>query len=226
MEREQQNSEIEDQERLISGEIVRVARRGLQMNQTELGKRWAEAEGRFLPYSQAWVSTVEGDKQKLYPYQVKRLFQVLGISEDFTLSEVQQAVMSSRRLKLRQALRPENSFGITDQVTLTRVKTGLQLDFAASEQAYHHSILLTKFPIALGGAVVTALNNKIGTFEYAGENFGGRVLLLEGEPRPLILVAEFSTPKPHGFLIQMERDELATLKNELIKLPLHDLQTD
>lgn len=201
------------------GDVIRHARRKLLLNQQELGRRLATAIGRHLSFSQARISYVEQNKCPLGLFELKKLAEILDLSEEQITGGVPVAI--EKRDVRRQV---KDSFGTSDMVALKGVKAGLELHFTAGG-IYDRSVLLTKFPIALAGAIESALRQK-GLFEYACENFRGRVCSEGPKPLPFAWVAEFLVPKPAGFLIHMSREGFVLLKSELLKLSLHDLLTD
>lgn len=209
-------------ESLTLGEMIREARLALKMNQTELGKIWAERVGRPRPFQQHWISTIERGHYNLRDADLAVLGEVLGV-EDLG----QSARMLDEDDQVRNRI-PQGSgdvFGTADRMRIVSGLEVIRLDFSSGDGRRSDQVGLTKFPVGLAGAVDTALHQS-GVFEYFGENFRGRVCSWEepiSDRLPFSLVAKF---EHNGYLVHLTGDQIDAFRGEIMRLPLRDLKTD
>ena len=129
--------------------------------------------------------------------------------------------------------RPGHSFGTSDRMEMIDLGSRVQLEFVAANRfdVPNRTIVLTKFPAALVNAMTAVLNAKSNTVvDFAGANFTGRVCAHEFATEDGLryaFVAEFFTqPKPIGYLIHLEQDELVGLRDRFRQLPVSPHPTD
>lgn len=130
-----------------------------------------------------------------------------------------------------QGVLPTRSLGTSDRMAILDLGSRVQLEFVAANRfdVPNRTIVLTKFPASLVNAMTGVLNAKDDTvIDFTGANFQGRVCaFVKGEDLAYTLVTEFfATGKPIGYLIHLERDELAGLGDRLRNLPVSPHPTD
>jgi len=105
----------------------------------------------------------------------------------------------------------------------------IQLEFASGNRSdISNTLVLTKFPLRLVGAVQDALRmegaERVAGFK--GENYEGRACVFLDIPVRYALVFQFSEPKPAGYLIHLSAEGLRYILGQLDSLPVSPHPTD
>ncbi len=227
--------ETREQENLPAtrGQLIRNARRLAELSQAELGLLMGQAMDRPRPFSQAAISDIERGRRNYSESELGIIAHVLNIPESQLIGAPPgPASKPSWRITSIGKSEKSNIFGLTDTLRIKGTKYGLELhftsEFTSKGEKNKRSVMLSKCPNPLVGAMEMVLNSRVPNIhEYSGENFSGRVLSVEDEGRlKYSWVAEFSSPKMAGFLIHLNRQQMETLRKELLNLPAHPLPTD
>ena len=212
-----------------AGMQIRRVRREVGFSQRELGRVLASAMHRPEAYSQAVISDLENGKIPVTDEVLVQLSEIFQKPTSYFTGQPERIQISDQPPE-EKSTKNGMVLGSTDLLGIQEIGPSILFTLFSSSRTdvQPYSVLLTRVPMSLVGAMNRVIGGGLDMYEYTGENFAGRVgaFRISNERRPRCYLVVGFPVHGIGYLIHLNLRNLTLLRDRLLDLPVAGFPTD